>query len=814
MKFKNGCLLIAFLVCINFCFAQTGITFIRGIVLTQSNQPADAATAILLHLPDSTIATSAFVDAKGAFQFTNIKPGKYVLLATMLGYKRAYTPEFELATGKTVSLTPLQLSPISTQLREVAVVARKAYVEVKPGKTVINPSASIIADGQSALDILRQSPGVRVDNNDAISVSGRQDALILIDGKATNLSGADLAALLKSTQGSNIDRMEIITGGSPKYDAAAGGIVNIILKKGKNLGTNGTINLGAGYGRYYKGNSGISFNSRTKYYNIFGNYNFIANKSYKNFNTIRGIDYNGLQSQYNTMYRSTSETFTNNFRLGTDFYIANGHTLGFLVSGNINNATFDKRNTLSILNQGTLDSTLRANSALDRDIHTFTYNANYTGKLDSAGRTIAANVTYTRNSRSSDEYINNTFNNAGGSQYRDPLLLQNLSPTKVNIWSALLDYSNPLGKNSKFDAGLKFSTTKTDNNLIFGPLVNNVYTIDATFSNHFVYTEKIAAGYINYSGKFGKTDINIGVRGEHTDSRGDSYREQLPDDHRITPNNYFNLFPTLQIEYHQNDKNDYSLNFTRGIARPVYDKLNPFLSFIDVYTYQAGNAYLLPVYTNTISLMHTYNQQLNTKVYATFATGAAFPFYQQNDATKVVINTDVNLGRMHTIGININTPIRFTNWWESNYEVDASYQRYIADAKYGDFDRSTSDVWITTTQTFKLGSKLSAELYGFYETPTIYGINNFKSAYYANAGLSMPVLNKLGKLSLSVTDIFKTRRDRAYTTYQNLNRATVDWREYRIVSLSFSYRFGNTSVKGAARHSTGSEEEQKRIGVN
>ncbi|RFZ90355.1 hypothetical protein D0C36_21415 [Mucilaginibacter conchicola] len=814
MKFKRGCFFLAFLVCINFCYAQTGITLIRGSVSTQSNQPADAATAILLHLPDSALVTSALVDAKGAFQFNNIKPGKYVILATMLGYKRAYSPNFETKADIDISLAAIQLTPISTQLKDVTVTARKAYVEVKPGKTIINPSASIIADGQSALDILRQSPGVKVDNNDAVSVSGRQDALILIDGKATNLSGADLAALLKSTQGSNIDRMEVITGGSPRYDASAGGVINIVLKKGKNIGTNGTFTLGAGYGRYYKGNTGISFNSRTKHYNIFGNYNFTANKAFKNFNTQRGIDYNGLQSQYNTMYRSTSETFTNNFRLGTDFFLSDAHTLGFLVSGNINNATFDKRNTLSIYNQGTLDSTVRANSALDRDIHTFSYNLNYNGKLDATGRTLAANVTYTNNARGSDEYITNTFNNAAGAQYRNPLLLQNLSPTKVNIWSALLDYSNPLGKNAKIDAGVKFSSTKTDNNLIFGPKVDslNTYTIDTTYSNHFIYTEKIAAGYINYSGKFGKTDISAGVRAEYTNSRGDSYREQSPTKRHITPRDYFNLFPTVQIEYHQNDKNDYSLNFTRGIARPAYDKLNPFLSFIDVYTYQSGNAYLRPVYANTLSLMHTYNQEISTRLYASFATGATFPFYQQNDATKVIINTDVNLGRTHSIGIAFNAPVKFTNWWNSNYDIDASYQRYIADPKYGDFDKSAGDVIINTTQTFKLGSRLSAELYGFYETPTVYGINNFKSAYYANAGLSMPVLNKLGKLSVTLLDIFKTRRDRAYTTYQNLNRSTVDWREYRILSVNFSYRFGKSTVKGAARHRTGSEDEQKRIG--
>lgn len=772
----------------------------------QGNQAADAATVVLLNLPDSSVAKSALVNPKGTYQFTGLKAGDYLILATRLGYKKSYSPAYTLYGGQTLTAQTITLTALSNELKEVAIIGRKPYVEIRPGKMVINPSASIIADGQSALDILRQSPGVRVDNSDNISLSGRQDALILIDGKATNLSGADLAALLKSTQGSNIDRMEIITSGSPIFDSSAGGVVNIIMKKGKNLGTNGTFTASAGYGNYYKANTGLLFNTRTKRYNLYGSYNLSANKTYKNFNTDRKISYEGTQSSYNTMYRSVYENLNHNFRLGTDFFISANQTVGFLVSGNLNNTDYQKNNSLAIYNQAVKDSTIKAYSTLDRDIHNFSYNLNYTGKLDSAGRTLVANATYSSNRRHSDEYITNTFFDGAGNIYRDPLLLQNLSPTKMHNFSALLDYSNPLRKGAKLEAGVKFSSTKTDNNLVFGPKVGTAYTIDDTYSSYFIYKERIGAGYLNYKGKFGKIDLTAGVRGEYTNSDGNSVTEG-----EKTTRSYFNLFPTIFLNYHYNDKNDYALNFTRGITRPLYDKLNPFLYFIDLYNYQAGNAYLRPVFSNTISLTHTYNQEISTKIYATLATGATFPFYTQDDASKVLLNTDVNLGRVHTIGININAPLKFTNWWTSNYDIDASYQRYIADAQYGNFDRSTGDLIVITTQNFKLSNALSAELSGNYETPTLYGINRFKANYYANAGISMQILNKLGKLSLVASDIFKTKRDRTSTIYQNLNKYTVDWREYRIVTLNFSYRFGKRTVKSAARHRTGSEEEQRRM---
>jgi iron complex outermembrane receptor protein len=807
MSVKIGCFFVAVLANLfTICYAQTGTAIIRGKVFLQDKKPAEAATVVLLNLPDSTIVLSTLVNSAGAYQFLNIKPGNYMLFATMLGSSKSYSAAHSVANGQTIDVHTITLAAVSTELKEVAVIGHRPYIEVRPGKTIINPSSSIIADGQSALDILRQSPGVRVDNGDNISVSGRQQALILIDGKATNLSGPDLVALLKSTQGSNIDRMEVITGGSPRYDASAGGVINIVMKKGKNIGTNVTYTASVGYGNYYKANTGISLNNRTRRYNIFGSYNLMAGKTFKNFDTDRKITYQDALSDYNTLYRSVYESVTHNLRLGTDFFITPKHTIGFLITGNLNNTDYQKNNMLTIYNQNVKDSTIKALSTLDRDIRSFSYNLNYTGKLDTSGRTLSFNTTYTKNNRHSDEYITNDFFDAAGNPYRDPLLLQNLSPTTMRNFSVLLDYTNPLPKGAKLETGLKFSDTKTDNNLIFGPKTGSVYTVDNTFSNYFIYKERVGAGYLNYSGKIGKTDINAGLRGEYTNSDGNSITQN-----QSTKRDYFNLFPTLLLNYHYNDKNSFALIFTRGISRPLYDKLNPFLYFIDLYNYQAGNAYLRPVYSNTLSLSHTYNQEITTKLYAILATGAAFPFYTQNDATKVLLNTDVNLGKVHTIGINITAPIRFASWWNSIYDVDASYQRYMADPQYGNFDRGTGDLIINTTQSFKISSALSAEVSGHYESPTLYGINQFKANYYIDCGLSMPILNKLGKLSLVGYDIFKTNRDRTSTLYQNLDRYTVDRREYRRVMLNFSYRFGKTSLKGVARHRTGNEDEQKRM---
>ncbi|MBD1383844.1 TonB-dependent receptor [Mucilaginibacter rigui] len=809
MKVKIGCFFAAILASLfSFCYAQTGSSVIRGSVFIQNNKPAEAATVVLLNLPDSTIVMSALVNNTGAYQFTHINPGKYVLFATMLGSNKTYSQPYNVASGQTINITAITLAALNTELKEVAIIGRRPYIEVRPDKTIINPAASIIADGQSVLEVLRQSPGVRVDNNDNVSISGRQDALVLIDGKATNLSGADLSTLLKGTQAGNIDRIEILKNGSAKYDAAAGGVVNIVYKKGKNLGTNGTYNASVGYGRYYKASTGVSFNTRTKVFNLFGSYSINGTKTFREIHNDRGISYAGVQSSYSSIYKNIQESQVHNFRLGTDFFLSANQSIGFLVSGIVNNNDFDKNNTLKIANRGVLDSIIVANSTIDRNISNINYNVNYTGKLDKTGRTITANITHTRAKRQSAEYITNEFFDDAGAVYRDPLLLQNISPTKTNNWTALLEYSNPLPKSSKFDAGLKFSRTQTDNNFVFGPQVNGVYTINPAFSNRFLFIESIAAAYADYNGKFGKFDLDAGLRGEYTDNKGTSVTTNL-----VTPHKYFNLFPTILLNYRYNDKNEYALSFTRGINRPSYDKLNPFIYFVDLYNYQAGNPYLQPQYNNKISLSHTYNREITTSLYANLSTGATFPFYQQNDASKISLTTEVNLGRAYTYGININAPLQFTEWWTSNYDIDASYQRYIAYARYGNLNKGTGDLIISSAQDFKISKTIAAQLSGKYETATFYGINQYRPTFMANAGISKDIFHKLGKLSITANDIFKTYKDRIYTNYQNLNLRLVDLREYRKININFSYRFGRATVKGAAGHVTGNEDVQSRMSI-
>ena len=454
-----------------------------------------------------------------------------------------------------------------------------------------------------------------------------------------------------------------------------------------------------------------------------------------------------------------------------------------------------------------LDSVITANSDLNRHYSRVNYNLNYSGKLGKSGKTLTADFNYTNYIRASNEYITNIIFNPAVDSYRDSLL-QNLSPSAIHIWSSKIDFTNPLSKTSRLDAGIKYSNALSNNDLVFGPKVNGQYQSDPLFSNHFLYTENVSAAYVNYEGKFNRFNLTAGLRAEQTNAQGNSITSG-----HVVDNHYLNLLPQFLLTFSHDQNNEFSLIYTRGVTRPGYEAINPFLYYIDLYDYRSGNPNLKPEYTNTAELSYSYNKTYTTTLYSTIISNAyEFPFYEQNDTSKVNITTTKNLGTIYNYGIRFIAPVAFTGWWNADFSLDGSYQRYVSYPENGNLNKGTQDIIFSTTQHFVINKTVSAEINGFYESPNFYGINQFKANYYLNAGIGKQLFNKQGSIKLNATDIFNTRRDRSHTSYENLDISTTDKRETQTVRLTFTYRFGKSLIKSASTHNTGDKDEQRRIG--
>jgi iron complex outermembrane receptor protein len=785
--------------------AQDKNVAIGGKVTTENHVDAEGASVILLAAADSSILKSTTCDKSGIFKFEGIEPGNYLVIASKIGYAQALAGPYAINGGGNLNIA-IMLIRSYPQLKEVSVSVTKPYIEVRPGKVVLNVQSSIIAEGNSAFEILRQAPGVHVDNQGNVSMIGRQNALIMVDGKPTNLTSENLAAYLQGMQSGGIQQIELITNPSAKYDAAGAGIINIVSKKGTNIGTNGTISAGVGYGTFYKSNAGLVFNNRTEKLNVFGTYTYAQDETFHSIITDRLINYNGVNSNYDADYYARQKKYNHNFRFGTDYYLSANNTLGFLIFGNVSDNNFVKTNKLKIANNGIADSIIATDSKLTRNISNINYDINYNGTLDKSGKTLSADLLYNDVNRHSTENITNDFYDAGGNIYRPTLYQQNLSPSKIYNWVAKVDYVNPISKTSKVEAGLKYSWAKGYNDLVFGPLVNGQYQSDPNFSNTFIYTENVNAAYVNYTNSFAKWNLLVGLRAEETNSTGNSVTLN-----EVVNKDYFNLFPGFTLVYKYNEKNDFTLSYNRGIERPAYADINPFLYYVDLYDYRSGNPNLRPNYSNNIELSHSYNSTLITTLYAHITTDFyGFNDYVQNDATKVDLTTKKNFGTYSAYGLKFSAPVDFTNWWNANFLLDAAYERIKAYPQNGNLNKGTQDIQFSSVQNFIINNTITAELSGTYYSPTFYGISRFKSYNRVDVGIAKQLFDKKASIKLGVDDLFDTWRDRGYSNYQNLNLNIVDKVETRFVKLSFVYHFGKSSVK-SIKHQNANEEEQKRI---
>ena len=405
MRFLFGCFLTAFLLGIcSGSFAQSGYA-VDGKVSTDNNTSAEGATITLLSFPDSSIIKSTICTQAGHFAFADIKAGTYLILAHKIGYERTYSGKYPV-TGN-IYIADITLHATSAQLGEVVIADKRDYIEVKPNKTVLNIDRSILATGNSIYDILSTAPGVRIIDNQVL-LKGGQKALVTIDGKAVGqLNDDQLVELLKSYQSSSVSQIELIENPSAKYDAAGGGgVINIILKKSKDIGFKATITESAVYGQDYKINTGINLNYRSEILNLFGNYSFADNKTPRTLDVNRVIGATDLDENYS----SNTYLKNNNFNAGADISITPKQTIGGLVYGYYNRIGIDKSDITYISNNGVQDSDITTQSHIDRTVTNLNYNGNYRGSFGKADNTnISADFDYSTYDRSSFELLQNDF---------------------------------------------------------------------------------------------------------------------------------------------------------------------------------------------------------------------------------------------------------------------------------------------------------------------------------------------------------------------------------------------------------------------
>ncbi|MBA2745594.1 MAG: TonB-dependent receptor [Flavisolibacter sp.] len=785
--------------------------------LTDVNQKTvESATITLIKGSDSTIVKFAIADKSGQYSFENLSAGSYIISVSAVGFQTQFSELIDLTPANPIKQLPvITLLPVTKSMDAVVVTAKKPLIEQRIDRTIVNVEASVTNVGSTALEVLEKAPGVTVDKDGNISLKGKEGVVVLIDGRPTQLSNADLANMLRSMNASQLDQLEIMTNPPAKFDAAGNaGVINIKTKKNKQFGYSGSLSLGYGQGFFPKYNEGLNLNYRKGKVNLFTNLSHNYRKGFQELDIKRNFrDKNSkeLISSFDQEARMNNES--NNFsgKLGLDYSFSSKTTLGVVFTGMKSPGTFTNTNQNNIydVNQ-VLTGQTRAYSIQNNKWQNYSANLNFRHVLDSTGKEITADVDYIRYDILTSQTLSNGYFKPSGEISGKADTLYGHLPQEINIYSGKIDYLHPLKNGARFEAGLKSSFVKTDNNAIYDTLHNGTRMRDFNRSNYFIYEEQINAAYVNISGSISKKwNGQLGLRAENTLAKG----KQITTAENFE-RKYTQLFPTAYLQYKLTDNNSFVLNYGRRIRRPNYQSLNPFIEYLDRYTYQQGNPNLKPQFSHNIELSHSYKGFLTTTLNYTQTNDIIQQVIEQNEATSETYIKQSNIARQKQYGVSVNAGFSITKWWRTNLYVNGFYNRFTGIVNNENISIDAKTVVLNGSQQFTLGKTTTAEISGFYRTGAIEGVIQTDPMGMMSLGLSQQVLKGKGTLRLNVRDIFYTQLFRAKSKYGSVDAAFSNRSDSRVVNVGFTYRFSKGKLNGnQKKKSTGSaSEEANRVG--
>ncbi|PSL46516.1 outer membrane receptor protein involved in Fe transport [Chitinophaga niastensis] len=789
--------------------SDTGI--IKGRVVDQQAFLLPDATVLLKATRDSGIYRTALSRQDGKFSFSQVKAGNYFIEISRIGFEKLITPAINInETNTGTDLGELTLKSVSKMLAGVTVKGNAPLIERQIDKTVVNTDNSIISAGSTVLEMMQKLPGVQMTTEGQLTLNGKSGVNVYIDGKATYLSAGDLANLLNGMSSSTIQKVEIMTNPSAKYDATGtGGIINIVKKKNHKEGLNGSVNGSVGQSHYGKYNGSFTIGYKNQYYNLFFNNTFSYNKTL--FNRI--VSSNILNDDHSLLTEQVSDNNNININktyrptLGIDLYLSKKTILS--LSGTASTG-LSKDQTISIMDilDGSRKQINRAlfTSNIKGPSSNYTIDMQLVHQIDTLGKELSIDMDYADYRNTPAQNNVNILHDAGGNfiSESDALLQQH---RQLNIYAAKADYVQPLKNEGRLEAGWKSSYVKAINDNTYYNQTGGQNIIDTAQSNYTVNEEMINAVYININKVYKKLTVQAGLRAEQTITKG----KQLPAG-QLVERNYLQLFPTLFFDYKLNDQNRFNIKSGRRTERAAYSEMVPFRRPLTPTLYFQGNPDLKP--------QLSYHSELTWSYQNTFFITLGYDIYRDYIRTLPFLDTNkinitrrpTNIQGAHSWNIDFSYSKKITNWWSTDNTLSVYKNAFNGDVNgFRLDDHGISSIYLNCNNSFQINNKLSAECYFEYNSKRQLVTSTFGPYSILSVGVKRLVLANKGTISINANNILQREGHNAIDRYSNLYQYSY-WRYYtRSVSVNFIYRFGNG--KGVKmRNDAGASDEQKRAG--
>lgn len=758
---------------------EKGSSSLKGkIIENQSNKPLEFATISIYSSDSSKLVKGTISNKRGDFLLEKLSAGSYYFKVEYMGYITYSSKMLDIKNGESKILTnPVKLKIDTKNISEVKVEGNREFSKVELGKTVYNVSKSPVADGGTINEVLNTLPKLSVDAEGAIQFRGSSNVKILINGKISGLLGINPAEVLNGMSAHDVDRIEVISTSSAKYDATgAGGIINIIMKKDRIKGFNGSV--AATVGTKDKKSGGFSGNYRTGKVNFFGSYNYKDDWAGRDYHVQREIK---KEDAHTLLLENADVDFGNRYhigKLGLDYLINDNNTLTF--SAKYQDVLQNWNGSYDYTRANVLSSAMPIvdyrTSAVDLDMNSWVYNASYMHKFAKKGETLSIDLAYT----------DNAADNAGN--YAEYLNIQNFAQDEIlestanitNLYSdfykttrkeavAQVDYELPVGDKGKFQTGYLYRNNEID------------YKVGSVVYD-FNYEENIHGLYAMYSDSKGKFAYELGLRAEYSDI---NTNKEFKDD-------YLDLFPSIHLSYQISDKKQWQLAYSRMIYRPNSGMLNPFQNLRDPENQRLGSQDMDAYYNHNAEMSMSFDREkasYKTTLYVNYYKNLINQYRFIDDDNRSIVQFG-NFDSKFFSALEVEASTKLNKWWSLSGYVAGIYE----ETKPGEgYKFGIRDMWevegkVTSIMNFKKWFKLQASFR--YQSEILVAQGKYQNLYYVDLGLSRKVLKGRGSLSFTANDIFNTFRFKIHTSDPEFYNKEIKYRETQIAKLSFRYFFG------------------------
>ena len=794
------------------CLAQSQGKTIKATVVTEQQQPLTGATVQLLKT-DSALVKVQVSDKLGVAEFHNLPDNNYLVQVSHTGFKSIIFDVKNLQQNDGFNQL-IKLQQAEGILNNVVVTSKKPFIQFAPDKTIVNVDAGITNAGSSIMDVLEKSPGVTVGRDGTISMKGKPQVMVLIDGKQTQLSGADLQTYLSGISASQIDVIELIDNPGAKYDAAGNtGIINIRTKKLRQKGFNGSLSLGFGQGVYNKSNNSLNLNYRNGKVNLFLNYgNNLSREMMKMYTLRKYFDKNGNDSLLLQQPNVTrTKIKAHNIKVGLDFFVTNNTTIGVVFTGSHFDRSTKSYSTIDWMSPDfIIDSTIITTGTRYNDFKRagVNFNGNHTFKNKDV---LSADVDFIGFEIKGGQFFETRLSTPGSTTYGT----KGNVPSTLDIFTAKLDYTKRF-KQYLWEAGMKTARTKTNNLAAYSFYDGTNWYDDLSRSNHFIYDEQISAVYSSISTDAKKWQFQGGLRYENTSYKANQLGNAVVKD-SVTRRDYGNLFPSAFITYHADSSNNFTFRFGRRIDRPQFQNLNPFIVTINKYTFEAGNPYIRPQYTWNFEVIHSFKSLISTGISYSYLKDYFSQIFiidsnVSNVNKNVIIYTRGNVGSFQSFGSTVTLQLPVTKWWNLT-SVAVYTHKIIKGIVWKPIEARVHQVNISANNQFQFKKGWSAELSGYYQSNSQIDLQeSLTPRGEMGFGISKQIMKGKGTLRLNARDIFYTQNYSGYSNFENSDEPfEVKW-DSRVVRVAFIWRFGK-AMKAIKRSSGSAAEETERVGT-